>query len=225
MPTERERELSRIRNRRYSENLSPEKKKAKRVRDRENRLKKKKARSAENEKLLKEGKRVCSLCHNKKSVTEFSYNKRTLAKQLNKICDACLIQRYQEDHYSPAAFSPAFWRKKAYCCNCTAKSRSKRTGESTGIQDLVYKVSGEDVIKIYTDQKGMCVHCGVEITETNIHIDHKTPLSRGGQHIPENLSIVCEDCNRLKHTKNVTEFDEFLYTYAERVLKSVRSRG
>lgn len=45
---------------------------------------------------------------------------------------------------------------------------------------------------------------------TKIDIDHVTPLSRGGEHIPDNLVASCPRCNRAKSNKLVSEWLPFL---------------
>lgn len=38
------------------------------------------------------------------------------------------------------------------------------------------------------------------------HLEHKTPLSRGGTNIKTNLAIACQKCNCRKHTKTEEEY-------------------
>lgn len=49
---------------------------------------------------------------------------------------------------------------------------------------------------------GLCAYCG-EAADT---MDHVIPLSRGGEHSPDNLVPACRDCNFRKHTKTGEEF-------------------
>lgn len=48
-----------------------------------------------------------------------------------------------------------------------------------------------------------CIYCG---SHKRITQDHLTPLSRGGDHIAENVAPACLPCNSQKHTKTVEEF-------------------
>lgn len=46
---------------------------------------------------------------------------------------------------------------------------------------------------------GVCAHCGVSLDRyTNLTVDHIIPLSKGGKNDPENLTVLCEDCNEKK---------------------------
>lgn len=42
------------------------------------------------------------------------------------------------------------------------------------------------------------------------HVDHRAPLSRGGEHAFENLQMVCEVCNRAKGALTEAEFLEWI---------------
>ncbi|AXH72170.1 MAG: HNH endonuclease [Siphoviridae sp. ctdc_1] len=54
-------------------------------------------------------------------------------------------------------------------------------------------------------QPKVCLYCRCEC-EQNFHIDHITPLSKGGLHEIQNLTISCEWCNCHKSNKSVEEF-------------------
>lgn len=44
-----------------------------------------------------------------------------------------------------------------------------------------------------------CAHCGTPLNRyTNLTIDHVIPLNKGGTNDPENLTVLCEDCNTEK---------------------------
>lgn len=46
---------------------------------------------------------------------------------------------------------------------------------------------------------GKCTHCGTLLDRyTNLTVDHVIPLGKGGTNDPENLTVLCEDCNTLK---------------------------
>ena len=55
----------------------------------------------------------------------------------------------------------------------------------------VDQATAEEVIDYYGDA---CVYCGEEMTG----FDHLQPLSKGGEHTPENLAPCCKSCNNVK---------------------------
>lgn len=54
-------------------------------------------------------------------------------------------------------------------------------------------------------QNGKCVYCKIDLNGS-FHIDHKTPISRGGDNKPSNLQLLCQPCNNKKHAKTHEEF-------------------
>lgn len=60
-------------------------------------------------------------------------------------------------------------------------------------QELFYKVKLRDNYK--------CQHCGRQIRNSQkVYIDHVIPISKGGKNIPSNLQVLCEMCNKRKHS-------------------------
>jgi len=59
---------------------------------------------------------------------------------------------------------------------------------------------------LYEAQRGLCFYCGEILEETGQHLEHMTPLSRGGSHSLANLCLSCPTCNLKKGTKTAEEF-------------------
>lgn len=71
--------------------------------------------------------------------------------------------------------------------------------------------SRADLEALYAEQNGRCAYCGVSIyweVERDIHVDHVMPLSRGGSNRPDNLALVCQDCNLSKGRRTLGEWLE-----------------
>jgi len=56
-----------------------------------------------------------------------------------------------------------------------------------------------------------CYYCGMTMelagnSPSRVHLEHKTPLSRGGKHSEENCVLACRTCNLRKHDKTAEEF-------------------
>jgi len=62
-----------------------------------------------------------------------------------------------------------------------------------------------DIDRMICYQDARCMYCGVLLSGT-YHIDHKTPISRGGTNDLENLQLLCPTCNLRKHTMTDEEF-------------------
>ena len=65
--------------------------------------------------------------------------------------------------------------------------------------------TAENIKDLYATQGGRCYYCSVDI-ENGYHIEHMTPLSRGGQNDVSNICLACAPCNLSKHTKTAEEF-------------------
>jgi 5-methylcytosine-specific restriction endonuclease McrA len=49
-----------------------------------------------------------------------------------------------------------------------------------------------------------CQYCGRSAPEVELHVDHRTPVSRGGSDVVENLTTACVECNVGKSDRFVT---------------------
>jgi 5-methylcytosine-specific restriction endonuclease McrA len=67
--------------------------------------------------------------------------------------------------------------------------------------------SASAATKIRAKQKDGCAYCGVPLAGGG-ELDHKTPVSRGGTNVPENMAWARVTCNRDKHNKTAEEFLE-----------------
>lgn len=65
--------------------------------------------------------------------------------------------------------------------------------------------SPEDVRTKLTAQGGLCFYC-TRPMDGVYHIEHMTPLARGGTNGPENICCACPECNLQKNDKTAAEF-------------------
>lgn len=62
-----------------------------------------------------------------------------------------------------------------------------------------------------------CIYCGKQSTESELHIDHVIPFSKGGKTSVENLITACSECNLGKHDKTSV--------HEKRLLEIIRDRN
>lgn len=80
--------------------------------------------------------------------------------------------------------------------------QNRRRGRKLGAPG---SYTAEDVADMYESQRGLCAYCETPL-DGKYHVDHMTPLCRGGTNGWENLALVCPPCNHHKYTKTVEEF-------------------
>lgn len=59
--------------------------------------------------------------------------------------------------------------------------------------------------EIRLSQSDCCQYCGIQLNGGG-ELDHKIPVSKGGDNWPKNLAWACRTCNRDKHNKTDSEF-------------------
>ena len=60
--------------------------------------------------------------------------------------------------------------------------------------------------KLCQDQDYLCMYCGRRRAFTDLEIDHKIPVKRGGSDNLRNLQVICPTCNKRKGNQTDTEF-------------------
>lgn len=83
------------------------------------------------------------------------------------------------------------------------------------------------IIKIKQEREHKCHYCGKDIIDkkNDLTVDHRTPVSRGGEYIEENLVICCKDCNQDKGDMTEEEYKvyrkhiEYVLNHDEAILK------
>lgn len=63
-----------------------------------------------------------------------------------------------------------------------------------------------DLWSLYVEQDGCCFYCGHAFGVSGYHVEHRTPIVRGGTNSPENLALACPSCNLAKGRKTDDEF-------------------
>lgn len=54
--------------------------------------------------------------------------------------------------------------------------------------------------------KGICGYCGGKFSPSELTMDHKIPIVRGGKSVPENLVPCCKACNNSKKYQLLSEW-------------------
>lgn len=104
--------------------------------------------------------------------------------------------------------------------------KKARRRKQAGIENSNFSIAGDNKNLLLQKQKarelrnsawwkkkisdGKCYYCGKEFNPTDLTMDHKIPLSRGGKSEKINLVPACKECNNKKKYLLPTEWDEYL---------------
>lgn len=80
------------------------------------------------------------------------------------------------------------------------KRKALMRGASSGTRGANEMIQRWKRLKNFT-----CYYCQEKFPVKQLHIDHVLAISRGGEHIEENLCAACATCNLRKHAHSVTE--------------------
>jgi len=56
-------------------------------------------------------------------------------------------------------------------------------------------ISTRDRFEVFKRDRFTCTYCGGKPPEVTLHVDHITPVAKGGDNDPANLVTSCSDCN------------------------------
>lgn len=95
-------------------------------------------------------------------------------------------------------------QRRANYKHCTDNQRKAKIARGRAYNDRLYD---SDYINVANMRKWVklqgagipCSMCMEDYASEAIHVDHITPLSKGGTNLPDNLQLLCETCNRVKH--------------------------
>jgi hypothetical protein len=85
-------------------------------------------------------------------------------------------------------------------------------GEYPKIRESYRAIGSRQRAAIYARDGRQCGIC--KRTNVSFEIDHKVPFSRGGSHHPDNLWVLCLDCNQAKGAMTVEEYLALVEDYS-----------
>ncbi len=146
---------------------------------------------------------ACKICHtarakkyaeeNKQKVAE--YRKIYNAKRSEANKERCRL--YNELHKADLAEKRRRWRKEnANLVKIHNQNRKALRRKQAG------SVSKNIIQKLMSAQRGLCANCHADLSESGHHLDHRHPISLGGEHADHNLELLCPTCNLRKSNKD-----------------------
>jgi len=107
-----------------------------------------------------------------------------------------LISRYKP-------YNPAYYSSEKSKRNKRARDLKRRVLKKN--IDAYSKITKDIIDKLFEKYNRKCAYCEIDCTN-EYHIDHKLPISRGGDNSFENLALSCPHCNWSKNNKTDIEF-------------------
>ncbi|MGV1943541.1 HNH endonuclease [Agrobacterium sp. 22-211-1] len=147
--------------------------------------------------------------------------------ETTKECRICRIEKLHEQFYSSKRGLAGV---SAYCRDCTKHLRKGRYATSTArvrkkyrkspkwkSQHRIHQFNRNRVLKAHSDGtvtpaflerlygEETCTYCRRNTPENSRTADHRIPLSKGGTHSSQNLTMACHACNSAK--RDMTDID------------------
>ena len=170
--------------------------------------------------IVEDGLKSCSKCAVAKPREMFCRDK-TRRDGLACWCKDCLNERSRQWHsanresvlarhrewlaHNPPDRRAAFERTQRWCKDNPERTRALRKNAKHRRRARTQGgIKASELRAWEAEQPKVCHWCGAECSD--YHIDHRVPLSRGGEHIHDNLVIACPPCNRSKGARCPIEF-------------------
>lgn len=143
------------------------------------------------------------------------------------------LKDYVIRHKEYTAVRKTLWRKrkgKSYASVRNEKTKkyqqtlygklSLKAGSintQAGNRKAVGRISGNDILELWIKQNNVnCEQCICAICKENTNnwcFDHIIPICNGGKNNIENIQILCENCHKIKTTKDVQGYNEINSEY------------
>lgn len=173
---------------------------------------------------FRDGQKFCQRCGTWMPVTEFVRNAGT-ATGYHSYCKPCASVWFHEMRGTPVdqrkPYAPAFRRteeEKKALVREYGKRRRKTLAPLIAMHNRLRRnrarAAGQlphprEIGRLLCQQDARCPYCR-ELLPPAYHVDHKTPVSRGGTNDISNLQVTCPTCNMSKGTKTHEEYIEAL---------------
>lgn len=95
----------------------------------------------------------------------------------------------------------ANWQKKYRAANPSKMREWKQTRNGR----IIGRLPRGTIPSLYKKQCGKCAVCHVSLGKS-YHADHIIPLAGGGEHVPNNIQLLCQHCNCTKSAKDPIQF-------------------
>lgn len=145
--------------------------------------------------------RVCTKCGEEKSLEDFYFRKDS-GKHRNDCTECVKAGRRKHRKDKPEVVNAS--NRKSY-----AKNIGQRFSRKASQWNLKHggQVTGRQIELLMESHGYTCYYCG-SISDW-LHVDHVTPVSRGGKNEIQNCVPSCSSCNTSKRDRTEFEFSSY----------------
>jgi len=161
----------------------------------------------------------CARCREWKPVSDFI---KGIGGRPHSYCKVCssdwFAERRKTDPEKRKPYRPTY--------RLTDEQKKENRRAANHMQHQARRAAGQkphkfDIQRLMCEQDARCAYCR-ELLSGQYHIDHKTPVSRGGTNDLNNLHLTCPRCNM---RKGAMTHEEFLVSKRRRPFKQVGPVG
>lgn len=162
--------------------------------------------------------KICSNCKQEKELQDFNNYKRAKDGKQHycRDCTKSFKETWRTANKEYVVEYKALWfqQNKEHVENYTQNWRInnvERTAMHTATRKARkfnngYEDTSEYRLAVKNTETIICPYCGTKIKGTEVHLDHKIPLCRGGGELIENLEPICPTCNLKKNSMTKDEY-------------------
>ena len=156
-------------------------------------------------------------CHVLASTTQVGLIRtlgRTPTMVSTQTCRGCGMDLRVTREFFGNTPSGGFRRKCRPCMAAHSRNHAEANPENTRERSYLRqerergggpRYSDDDIAYLRADQDDRCAYCDCELDGAG-HIDHMTPLAKGGTNERGNLVLACFQCNTEKHAKTAHDY-------------------
>ena len=154
--------------------------------------------------------KMCTACNNERSLVNYHNNKDAIStrrknyyqREKDRIKKK-VMDRYKENSGPKKEYAKQY--RKRYLGKIRALAKVRKHRRRARLAAVHSTCRPNDVTRIRKMQNGKCAYCRKKLGNA-YHIDHITPISKGGTNDAKNIQITCPSCNLRKSAKDATDF-------------------
>jgi 5-methylcytosine-specific restriction endonuclease McrA len=150
--------------------------------------------------------RVRALPSTKNRVRPHDPEKARAKYQKTRVAVLARMKEYARTHVEATRCRAKLWRaENPERARANAKAgKKRRKALLRGADPAIARISAKQWHARLELVGNCCAYCGV--TAQVLEMDHIVPVSRGGQHVPENVAPACRSCNARKSDRLLSEW-------------------